>query len=101
MYNSPGSKLVRVDETFKGALASSVFDFSNVTNDGLVDNKLTTFTTDLAHPDVYRGYVNSNYPLISPDFLVAGAAVFSGLVERQFLPEKVASVRSFHSSRLS
>jgi hypothetical protein len=98
MYNSPGSNLVRVDETYKGALASSIFDFSNVTQDGLVDNKLTIFSADLTHPDVYRGYVNSNYPLISPEFLVVGAAVFSGLVQRQFLPEKVASVRSYQSS---
>ncbi|OAQ72894.1 hypothetical protein VFPPC_12883 [Pochonia chlamydosporia 170] len=91
MYNSPSRKLVRVDETFEDGLASSTFDFANITNDGLVDNKLTSVFKDFGHPDVFRGYVNTNYPLIAADFLVKGNAVFAGLVERQLLSGQVAS----------
>lgn len=93
MYNSPSRKLVRVDETFEDGLASSTFDFANITKGGLVDNKLTSVFKDFGHPDVFRGYVNTNYPLIAADFLVKGNAVFAGLVERQFLSGQVASVR--------
>jgi hypothetical protein len=92
MYNSPSKSLVRVDETFEQGLASSTFDFKNVTQDGLVDNTLTSVFKDFTHPSVWRGYVNTNYPLISADFLVKGNAVFEGLVERMFLDDKVASV---------
>lgn len=93
MYNNPSKNHVRVDETFEDGLASSLFDFSNVTKDGLVDNTLTSVFKDFAHPDVWRGYVNTNYPLIAADFLAKNGAVFAGLVDRQFLEGKVASVR--------
>ncbi|KHO02059.1 uncharacterized protein MAM_01060 [Metarhizium album ARSEF 1941] len=91
MYHSPTKKLVRVDETFENGLATSMFNFANVTKDGLVDNTLTSVFKDFAHPEIWRGYVNTNYPLISADFLTQAGAVFSGLVERNFVPGKVAS----------
>lgn len=92
MYNSPAKNLVRVDETFEDGLATSVFNFANVTDDGRVDNTLTSVFKDFAHPQVWRGYVNTNYPLIGADFLAKAGAVFSGLVERDFMPGRVASV---------
>ncbi|KAK5654560.1 hypothetical protein OQA88_7189 [Cercophora sp. LCS_1] len=89
MTNSPSSSTVRVDEAYKGGLASSLFNYANVTDDGLVDNTLTTFVP----PDsvtVWRGYVSSNFPLFSADFLVSADAVFAGLATRDLVPGKVA-----------
>ncbi|KID98644.1 hypothetical protein MAJ_05300, partial [Metarhizium majus ARSEF 297] len=91
MYNSPAKNLVRVDETFEDGLATSVFNFANVTEDRRVDNTLTSVFKDFAHPQVWRGYVNTNYPLIGADFLAKAGAVFSGLVERDFIAGRVAS----------
>ncbi|OAA43777.1 hypothetical protein NOR_04352 [Metarhizium rileyi] len=91
MYNAPSKNMVRADEVFEDGLATSVFNFANVTSDGLVDNTLTSVFRDFAHPDVWRGYVRTNYPLIRADFLISSEAVFSGLVERALIPGKVAS----------
>lgn len=41
--NSPSRNWVRVDEAYAGGLASSLFNYTNVTVDGLVDNTPTTF----------------------------------------------------------
>lgn len=92
LYNSPNQKLVRADEAYEGSLANSMFNFANVSKDGLVDNTLTSTYKDFRNPDVWRGYVNSNYPLISEKFLIDADAVFSGLVHRAFIPDLVASV---------
>ncbi|OAQ78438.1 hypothetical protein VFPBJ_06559 [Purpureocillium lilacinum] len=89
--NSPSDKLVRVHEAFDDALASSLFDFSNVTADGLVDNTLTTYRDNATQPDVWRDYVNTNYPLFAGDMLVQAGAVFGGLVERRFVDGRVAA----------
>lgn len=91
--NSPSQGFVRVDEAFEGQLASSYFDYSNVTETGLVDNTLTTYDHKSTTPSVWRGYVNSNFPIFQKDILVEAGAVYTGLVTRDFIPTPVAAVR--------
>lgn len=92
MYTSPSQNLVRVDEIYDGGLARSIFNYANVSNEGLVENILTSFTDDLTSPTVWTGYVESNYPLFTDDLLIKNGAVFGGLVKRDFLEGQVASV---------
>lgn len=88
--NSPAEGVVRVNEAYDDAPASSVFKYTYVTGDGLVDNVLTIYNGTT--PYVWQGYVDSNYPIFEQDFLAKADAVFGGLVTRQF-NGKVASVR--------
>ncbi|KAK1254004.1 hypothetical protein MKX08_007999 [Trichoderma sp. CBMAI-0020] len=60
--NSPAKGMVRVNEAYDDAPASSVFNYANVTSDGLVDNILTIYNGTTPYAD----------------------AVFGGLVTRQF-----------------
>lgn len=92
MYFSPSQNLVRVDEAYDGSLAASIFDYKNVTQDGRVQNTLYSYTDSLTTPDVWNGYVVSDFPLFKTDMLVEKGAVFGGLVERDLLKGKVAAV---------
>ncbi|KAJ3486782.1 hypothetical protein NLG97_g6547 [Lecanicillium saksenae] len=104
--NSPSKGSVRVDEAFEGFaranggvsgnLASSFFNYANVTKEGLVDNILTTYGGNATKADEWRGYSNSNFPLIKPDMLVESGAVFGGLVHRQFVVDRVAAWNIMH-----
>ncbi|KAL2785627.1 hypothetical protein BJX66DRAFT_53578 [Aspergillus keveii] len=99
IYFSPSQNLVRVDEAYKGDLATSIFDYTNTTADGLVDNTLTSFGKYPAQqPTVWRGYVQSNYPLFTEDILTAGDAVFGGLVRRTHVEGLVASWNIMYAS---
>ncbi|KAK5993673.1 hypothetical protein PT974_07108 [Cladobotryum mycophilum] len=91
MITSPSKNFVRADEAFEGGIATSFFDYSNVTKDGLVDNTLTTYNDGSSALVVWRGYVNSNYPIFAEDILVSAGAVFGGLVRRQFIQGRVAA----------
>lgn len=75
-------------------MASSFFDYNNVTADGMVNNVLTTYTANSSTPDVWTGYVVSAFPIFERDFLANSSAVFGGLVERPFFDEQIASVSS-------
>lgn len=89
---NPGRKsFVRVDQGNDDGISSSFFNYKNVTKDGLVDNTLTTHSSDKTKPQLWRGYVNSNFPIFQKDRLVESGAVFTGLVERD-LVGRVASV---------
>ncbi|KAL4876487.1 hypothetical protein BJY04DRAFT_199761 [Aspergillus karnatakaensis] len=91
IYFSPSQGLVRVDEAYNGDLATSIFNYANTTEEGLVDNTLTSFGAYPDKPTVWRGYVQSNYPLLSDDILTQGDAVFGGLVERELVAGLVAA----------
>lgn len=112
--NSPAKAFVRVDEVFEDSdnaaqglgstLGTSLFNYANVTNEGLVDNTLTSYTGNSTKPVVWRGYVNSNFPIIEQDMLVRAGAVFGGLAHREFVKAPVAAVSTWllhltHSSR--
>lgn len=90
--NSPSLGIVLVDEASDSGLASSLFNYANTTRDGLVDNTLSTYSRSSSNVDVWRGYVNSAFPLFAQDFLVTNNAIFGGLVKRQFCEGYVASV---------
>lgn len=90
--NSPSKGFVRVDEAYDGELATSHFNYANVTKSGLVDNTLTTYDHKHTKPNVWRGYVNSNFPIFGQDILVKAEAVYQGLVKRDFISSPVAAV---------
>ncbi|KAL2819215.1 hypothetical protein BJX63DRAFT_428861 [Aspergillus granulosus] len=91
IYFSPSQGLVRVDEAYNGDLATSIFNYANTTDEGLVDNTLTSFGSYPKQPTVWRGYVQSNYPLLTENVLIKGDAVFGGLVRRDHVEGLVAS----------
>ncbi|OOQ82800.1 hypothetical protein PEBR_37350 [Penicillium brasilianum] len=98
IYFSPSQNLVRADEAYEGGLATSVFDYSKVNKEGLVLNNLTSYEVNSTEATVWMGYVMSNYPLFTQDFLIRGNAVFGGLVKRNLLAEHVASWNIMYSS---
>jgi hypothetical protein len=90
--NSPAKGFVRVNEVYDDKLATSFFNYKNVTKEGLVDNTLTTYDPAVKKPSIWRGYVDSNYPIFAKDILIAAGAVFEGLVQRNFNEALVAAV---------
>ncbi|EPS25087.1 hypothetical protein PDE_00018 [Penicillium oxalicum 114-2] len=91
IYFSPSKKLVRADEAYEGGLATSVFDYANTTQEGLVMNTVTSRKAGSTESQMWSGYVLSNYPLFASDFLIQGEAVFGGLVKRNLRQSHVAS----------
>lgn len=91
--NFPSGAFVRVGEAYEGQISWSSFDYSNVSESGLVDNTLTTYGWNSTTPSVWRGYVNSNFPIFRDDILVEAGAVYEGLIRRDFVPSPVAAVR--------
>lgn len=81
-YSSPSAKKVRVDEAYDSTLASSLFDFDNVTTAG-VNNVMWYLTPSIAStPQFYVGYVPmSSFPLFTADLLVANNAVYAGTTD--------------------
>lgn len=93
ILNSPSQGIVRAQVTSNSGLESSVFNYANVTNEGLVDNTVTTYPDDSENPPtVWRDYVNSNFPIFKETFLVDSGAVFAGLVQRRIVEGLVAAV---------
>ncbi|KAF4995732.1 hypothetical protein FGRMN_4939 [Fusarium graminum] len=89
--NSPSEKFVRVDAATDGEMISSYFNYANVTKEGLVDNTLTTYDHNGSQPNIWRDYVNSNFPAFNKNILVEAGATFEGLVKRDFVPSAVAA----------
>lgn len=78
MYSSPASKKIRVDETYRSALGSSLFNFNDVTADG-VNNTLWLLTPTLTStPQFFTGYEQPAFPLVEADLLVKARAVYAG-----------------------
>jgi hypothetical protein len=94
VQNTPSKLQVRVDEAFGGTIASSIFNYANISVNGEIENILTSTTSsDLIDLTTFRGYVTPNFPLWPEDILQQnGGAVFTGMVDRELIPEKVASV---------
>jgi len=92
--NSPSLNIVLADEASDSGLASSLFNYANTTQDGLVDNTMSTYSSSSSNVEIWRGYVNSGFPLFGRDFLVTNDAIFGGLVKRRFNEGNVASVSS-------
>ncbi|KAJ9639322.1 hypothetical protein H2199_006355 [Coniosporium tulheliwenetii] len=91
IYNSPSNQKVRADVTSDSGFASSLFDYTNISSEGLVSNTLYNLEPCIAAPpQLWQGYVNPTFPLFSTDILVTSNAVFGGIVDDQF-NGKVAS----------
>ena len=78
-YSSPSVKKVRIDEAYESTLASSLFDYNNVTSAG-VNNILWSLTPSIAsQPQYYVGYQSlPSFPLFVEDLLVASNAIYAG-----------------------
>lgn len=83
LYNSPTLKKVRVDEAYDTTIASSLFNYNNISSDGLVSNIMYSFSPSIASkPTFFSDFVNPNFPLFAEDMLVSNEAVYTGLIER-------------------
>ncbi|KAF2161499.1 hypothetical protein M409DRAFT_28227 [Zasmidium cellare ATCC 36951] len=91
---------VRALEAFEGNLASSAFDFSNKTSNGQVSNVMITYEANSTRPSVWTGYVDPGFPIFQPRILLDSQAVFSGLVQRPFFNDKVASWNILYGGEL-
>ncbi len=92
IYNSPSNHKIRVDEAFDSNFASSLFDYTDISSDGLVSNTLYTLAPCIAAtPQFWHGYVMPVFPLFTSDILVTSNAVFTGIVDDRF-NGRVASV---------
>lgn len=81
LYNSPAAQKVRVDEAYDSVLASSLFDYTNVTAAG-VANTLYSWSPSIAStPGIFHGYVDPSFPIFVSDQLSASNSVFSGLTD--------------------
>ena len=83
LYNSAAQQKVRADVVFDGALGSSLFDFSKTnSSSGLVENAVYLFTPSVAAKPTCNVYqVDSDFPIVPSDLLVANNAVFAGFQE--------------------
>ncbi|KAK7216577.1 hypothetical protein V2G26_004580 [Clonostachys chloroleuca] len=90
IVNSPSRGFVRVDQANDEGFGTSLFNYANVTEDGQVDNILRMYTANSTAPNIWQGFVNSNFPIFQEDILVQAGAVFSGLVKRTFWTGQVA-----------
>ena len=98
-YSSPSQKKVRVDLAYDSVLGSSLFDYSNVTNEG-VSNVLWTLTPAVASaPAFFVGFTEPAFPLIPRDLLVAGNAVFAGHIQDDYVGAVTSVSRAFPFSR--
>ncbi|KEF63760.1 uncharacterized protein A1O9_01738, partial [Exophiala aquamarina CBS 119918] len=81
-YNSATQGKVRVDEAYEGEFASSLFDYTDVTPDGQVLNKLRLVGPSVgSSPTCFVDHVeNAGFPLITADILKTNNAAFGGIV---------------------
>lgn len=81
-YNSATQGKVRVDEAYDGEFASSLFDYTDVTTDGRVLNKLRHVGPSVGSPPTcFVDHVeNAGFPLVTTDILKSNNAVFGGVV---------------------
>ena len=90
IYNSPSNNKVRVDETYDTALGSSLFDYDNVTDEGISNIVWMLSPAVASQPDFSTGYVVPAFPLIPTDLLVAGNAVYAGVIQDPYVGEMTA-----------
>ena len=81
-YNSAAQGKVRVDETFEGSLASSLFDYTNITAEGRILNKLWEIHPSVGStPTCFVEHLqNPAFPLVTVDLLKVNQAIFGGVV---------------------
>jgi hypothetical protein len=82
-YNSKSQVKVRVDETYDGALGSSLFDYTDINSSGQVLNKQYLLQPSVgSKPDCFTDHVNDPaFPLVTGDLLHNLNAVFGGVAQ--------------------
>lgn len=97
-YNSMSYAKVRVDETYDGALGSSLFDYTNINSSGQVLNKQYLLQPSVgSKPSCFKDYITDpGFPLVTSDFLHNLNAVFGGVVQDSFVgwAQSVSSFRT-------
>lgn len=103
-YNSRSQGKVRVDETYDGALGSSLFDYTDINSSGQVLNKQYLLQPSVGStPDCFTDHVTSPaFPLVTGDFLRNLNAVFGGVVLDSFVgcAQSVSKPRSALAERI-
>ncbi|MCJ1403214.1 hypothetical protein MMC11_006437 [Xylographa trunciseda] len=90
LYSSPSQLKVRVDEAYDSGFGSSLFDYTNVTAEGVDNVQWILNPAITSPPDCFRGPVNPAFPLFAKDFLVTNGAVFAGVVSDTYAGEVIA-----------
>ncbi|CAF0864149.1 unnamed protein product [Rotaria sordida] len=81
IYASPSVGSLRMDLTYGGIIASSLFDYANGNSDGTVPNYVYTMLPSTATLGTCTFYnVTPAYPLFPSNILTASGATFAGLV---------------------
>lgn len=77
-YNSAAAGKVRVDESYDGAFASSLFDYTDIDADGKVLNRMRTVETSVGNePSCFSEHVaDPGFPLVTADILQIYDATF-------------------------
>jgi hypothetical protein len=84
IYNSPSQAKVRVDEAFDSTFASSLFDYTNITQGGVANQIWSLSPAITSPPQCFEDYVNPAFPLITEDLLVANNAIYAGMTYDSF-----------------
>ena len=87
IYSSPSQQKVRVDEAYDSALGSSLFDYTNITQEGVANRQWLLDPAITSPPSLFQGYVTPAFPLIARDLLVTSGAVFGGVVNDPYVGE--------------
>lgn len=98
IYHSPSQETVRVDETYESTLGSSLFDYTNVTQEGVANRVWTLSPAITSPPQCFEGFVSPAFPLITEDILVANNAIYGGLMHDALAGEvALVSLKAFCS----
>ena len=96
-YSSPSAKKVRIDEAYDLTLASSLFDYHNVSAKGVNNVMWYLNPSIVSTPQFFEGYVsNPSFPLFRNDLLVASQAVYAGVTEDPDFGELIMVCSSIH-----
>jgi len=81
IYASLSFKRLRMDVTYNGTIASSLFDYAKPNSDGTIPNYIYTLSPSTSTAGICTCYnVTPAYPLFPPNILVTSQATFGGLV---------------------
>ncbi|CAF1260238.1 unnamed protein product [Didymodactylos carnosus] len=81
IYANPTIGRLRMDLTYEGVIASSLFDYASANSDGTIPNYIYTFAPTTATQGACTYYnVTPAYPLFPPNILQAYGATFVGLI---------------------
>lgn len=79
-----------MDEAYDTTLGSSLFDYDNVTAEGVSNIMWTLSPAVASEPEFFSGYVVPAFPIIPSDLLVASNAVYAGVVQDPYVGKMTA-----------